>query len=62
MFYTTIISEAPAIFAYENADAAYEKFHTELAYAINQKISITCIVMDNHGAIYKSEEYKGLQV
>ena len=60
MFYCIIIAEAPAIFAYENADAAYEKFHTELAYAINQKISITCIVMNEAGSIYKTEVYKAV--
>ena len=57
MFYTIVINTAQAIFAYETMDGATEKFHTELAYAYNHGISCTCIVMDKHGAVYKSEEY-----
>lgn len=58
MFYTIILkSDSQAIFAYETQAAATEKFHSELAYAYNQGISCTCVVMDKHGAVYKSEEY-----
>ncbi len=57
MFYTIIITDTQAIFAYSTQAAATEKFHTELAYAYNQHIATTCIVMDKHGAVYKSEEY-----
>ena len=57
MFYCIILTSTQAIFAYSTQAGATEKFHTELAYAYNQGISCTCIVMDKHGAVYKSEEY-----
>ena len=57
MFYCIIITDAQAIFAYETMTAATEKFHTELAYAMNQSIPCTCVVMDKHGAVYRSEEF-----
>lgn len=57
MFYTIIITDTQAIFRYDTQAAATEKFHSELAYAINQNLACTCIVMDRHGAVYKSEEY-----
>lgn len=57
MFYCIILTDTQAIFAYETQAAATEKFHTELAYAYNQGISCTCVVMDKHGAVYRSEEY-----
>lgn len=28
-----------------------------MAYAMNQGISCTCVVMDNLGAVYRSEHY-----
>ena len=57
MFYCIILTDTQAIFAYETQAGATEKFHTELAYAYNQGISCTCVVMDKHGAVYKSEQY-----
>lgn len=57
MFYTIIITETQAIFRFETITAATEKFHTELAYAMNQNIACTCMVMDKHGAVYRSEEF-----
>ena len=57
MFYTVILTTTQAVFAYDTIDAATEKFHTELAYAINQQFDCTCVIMDKHGAIYKTEEY-----
>lgn len=57
MFYTIVINTAQAIFAYETMDGATEKFHSELSYAINQHIHTTCVVMDSHGAVYRSEEF-----
>lgn len=57
MFYAIIITDAQAIFRYETITAATEKFHTELAYAMNQNIACTCMVMDKHGAVYRSEEF-----
>ena len=57
MFYTIIINDAQAIFAYETLDAATEKFHSELAYAINQNNTCTCMVIDKDGAVYRSEKY-----
>ena len=57
MFYTIILTDTQAIFAYETQAAATEKFHTELAYAYNQGLSCTCIVIDRNGAVYKSETY-----
>ena len=58
MFYCIILkSDSQAIFAFSTQAAAAEKFHSEMAYAFNQSISTTCVVMDTHGAVYKSEEY-----
>ena len=58
MFYCIIMkSDSQAIFAYSTKAAALEKFHAELSYAYNQAISTTCVVMDNNGAVYKSEQY-----
>ena len=57
MFYTIVITDTQAIFAYPSLTAASEKFHSELAYGMNQNITTTCVVMDKNGAIYKSEQY-----
>lgn len=57
MFYTIIITDTQAIFAYSTQAGATEKFHSEMAYAYNQGISCTCVVMDNLGAVYRSEHY-----
>lgn len=57
MFYTIILTDTQAIFGYETKAQATEKFHTELAYAYNQGISCTCLVIDKQGAVYKSEQY-----
>ena len=56
MFYTIVLTDTQAIFSYDTQAAAFEKFHNELAYAYNQGISCTCIVIDRHGAIYRTEE------
>ena len=61
MFYCIILTDTQTIFGYETKDEALEKFHTELSYAYNQHIACTGIVMDKHGAVYHSEEYKGLE-
>lgn len=58
MFYTVILNDAQAVFAYPTLTAAIEKFHTELAYALNQGNACTCIVIDRDGAIYRSEKVK----
>ncbi len=57
MFFTIIITDAQAIFRYDSEKAAMEKFHSELAYSYNQNRACTCVVMDSHGAVYRSEEY-----
>jgi len=58
MFYTIIIkSDSQAIFSYSTQAGATEKFHTELAYAMNQGLTCTCVVMDSLGAVYRSEHY-----
>lgn len=57
MYYIIVITDAQAIFRYDSLGEASEKFHTELAYAINQNISCTCVIMDKHGAVYRTEEY-----
>jgi len=58
MFYTIIIQPTTqAIFAYSTQAGATEKFHTELAYAMNQGLTCTCVVMDGLGAVYRSEHY-----
>ena len=58
MYYAIVIQRnAQAIYPYQTMDEATEKFHSELAYAYNQHIPCTCVVMDGHGAVYRSEEY-----
>ena len=57
MFYTIIITNTQAIFAFPSLTAAMEKFHTELAYGMNQNITTTCVVMGKSGEVYKSEQY-----
>ena len=58
MFYCIIMkSDSQAIFKYDTKAGALAKFHDEMAYAYNQGISTTCVVMDNNGAVYKSEQY-----
>lgn len=57
MFYTIIITDAQAIFRYDSLTTATERFHTELAYAMNQNIACTCVVIDRHGTVYRSEEF-----
>jgi len=57
MFYCIIINNAQAIFAYDSLNGATEKFHSELAYAINQGITCTCMVIDGNGAVYRSEKF-----
>lgn len=57
MFFTIIITDTQAIFRYATQAAATEKFHSELAYAMNQNLKCTCMVMDEHGAVYRSEEF-----
>lgn len=57
MYFTIILTDTQAIFRYATQAAATEKFHSELAYAMNQNIKCTCMVMDEHGAVYRSEEY-----
>lgn len=57
MYYTIIITDAQTIFRFDTIDGAIEKFYYELAYAMNQRINCTCLVIDKHGATYKSEEY-----
>ena len=57
MFYTIILTDTQAIYAYPSIEQATERFHSELAYAMNQHIACTCVVMDKAGAVYKSEQY-----
>ena len=58
MFFTIVIQfNAQSIYRYETITQAIEKFHTELSYAYNQNLKCTCVVMDKHGAVYKSEEF-----
>ena len=57
MFYTIILTDTQAIFGYPTIEQATERFHSELAYAYNQHINCTCVVMDKAGAVYKSEQY-----
>ena len=57
MFFTIIITDAQAIFRYDTQAAATEKFHSELAYSMNQNRKCMCMVIDEHGAVYRSEEF-----
>ena len=57
MFYTIIITDAQAIFKFDSFRAAAEKFHSEMAYAMNQNLHCTCVVMDRSGAVHKSEVF-----
>lgn len=58
MFFTIVIQyNSQAIYRYNTQTQATEKFHTELSYAMNQNLKCMCIVIDEHGAVYKSEEF-----
>lgn len=57
MFYTIILTDTQSIYGYPTKEQATERFHSELAYAYNQHIACTCVVMDKAGAVYKSEQY-----
>ena len=58
MFYTIVTQyNSQAIYNYNTKTAATEKFHSELAYAMNQNLKCMCMVIDEHGAVYKSEEF-----
>lgn len=57
MFYTIIVTNAQTIYAFPTKTQAIERFHSELAYAMNQNIKCMCMVIDEHGAVYKSEEF-----
>ena len=57
MFYCIILTDTQAIYAYPTQEQATERFHSELAYAMNQHTNCTCVVMDKAGSVYKSEQY-----
>lgn len=59
MFYLVIIQnkQTPAIFAYQNYDAALAAFHTELAYRAEGRTSTTCMIINDEGSVYKTESY-----
>lgn len=57
MFYTIILTDTQAIYAYPSMTAATERYHSELAYAMNQNFNCTCMVIDKQGAVYKSEMF-----
>lgn len=57
MYYTIIITDTQAIFRYALPVQAFERYHSELAYAMNQGIPCTCAVMDRHGVVYESKEF-----
>ena len=60
MFYLIIIQNktTPAIYGYENYDAALSRFHTEMAYRAEDRTSTTCTIINEAGSVYKSEMYE----
>ena len=57
MFYTIILTDTQAIYAFPTLTAATERYHSELAYAMNQNFNCTALVIDKQGAVYRSEMY-----
>lgn len=59
MYYVATMNgdNTQSFFAYETMPQAVAAYHTEMAYANANNITKTCVVMDNHGAVYRSEEY-----
>ena len=58
MFYTIILTDTQAIYAYPTQEQAEERFHSELSYAYNQHILCTCMVIDKDGAVFESKKTK----
>ena len=51
MYYTTIIkTDSQVITKYDTYEGAMESFHTEMAYAYNQRLNITAYVTNVYGA------------
>ena len=49
-YYVVIIkADSNSIFAFGTVESAKERFHSELAYAYNQHISTTCVIIDSLG-------------
>ena len=59
MFYTIIIkADSQSIFKHETSNEAMEKFHNEMAYAYNQHIATTVMVVDNIGHVLECKVYE----
>lgn len=60
MYYLIIIQNKtiPAIYGYENYDAALARFHTEMAYRAEGRTSTTCTIINEAGSVYKTEMYE----
>lgn len=56
MYYTIILRDAQAVFAYQTKTAAIQKFHEEIAYGMSLKIATTALVIDQSGYYAKSPE------
>lgn len=59
MYYIIIIQnkQTPAIFGYENYDAALSRFHTEMAYRAEGRTSTMCMIINDSGSVYKQETW-----
>lgn len=59
MYYLVIVqnSDIPAIFSYETHDAALARFHTELAYRHESRVSTKCLILNSDLAILESGSY-----
>ena len=56
MFYTVIMdANTQTIYAYGTKRGALERFHSEMAYAYNQNLDRTCLVLGSDAMTYNSE-------
>lgn len=64
MFFVVIIQNntVPAIFAYDNYDAALVRFHSEMAYRAEGRTATACTILDRVGNIHKQESWGDTEI
>ena len=63
MYYLVVIqnagtaSAATSINAYENRDATFAAFHTEMAYRHESRLNTVCLILDEYGDLVIRDTY-----
>lgn len=59
MYYLVIIQNdtTPAIYSYTTYEDALSRYHTELAYRSDERISTRCAIFDRNMTMMRSEVY-----